>query len=529
MAPRLDGVSTLTSLLERHGDQIAADWAETVQQLGGSRYRTLAAAELRRSANHCLHSFAGVLTSGSYSALDNYLADTSSARLAQGFDIGEVVEGFMLLRESVIPFLWKSFSPGSPDAYEMLVRLDGCVRYMIRRFSHMYAEAMHRHLQDQQALIAKQLAESEGLRRVTTALLEKLELEEVLDIVCTEARQLTRAGGSSVFLLEDSHWLRVAFICGVAPPSLDRIPMDGSIVEEVVRTGQLFLRNDLGPEEWKPYPWSVDVYSLLVVPLAVEGRIIGALDVVNKDEGFFEEDVRFVRSLADQAAIAIEHARLYQQAEQLAVVEERQRLARELHDSVTQSLYSLSLFAEAASGLLSEGQIGRVEDHLRQLRDTAQEALREMRLLIFELHPVELKRSGLIAALQARLEAVETRGGLRAKLTVEGSGRLPPRMEEELYRIAQEALNNVLKHARAKEVTLRLRFGVDAVVLEVSDDGVGFDPAAPRGPGGLGLVGMQQRVQRLGAKMELKSAPGRGTTVKVTMENGRTGARDGQE
>ena len=194
------------------------------------------------------------------------------------------------------------------------------------------------------------------------------------------------------------------------------------------------------------------------MPLHANGNVIGVLEVVDKPGGFVKDDVRIVSLFANQAAINIEHARLNQQAGQLAVLEERQRLARELHDSVVQSLYSMTLYADAAALALAAGKQDVTVNHLQELRDTARNAMHDMRLLIFELHPPALEQEGLVTALQVRLAAVEARAGLQTELTVEGERRLPIVIEQELYRIAQEALNNVMKHARAQHVTIRLQF-----------------------------------------------------------------------
>jgi signal transduction histidine kinase len=164
--------------------------------------------------------------------------------------------------------------------------------------------------------------------------------------------------------------------------------------------------------------------------------------------------------------------------------------------------------------LLTSGQHLVAADHLRELRDTAQEALREMRLLIFELRPLALEKGGLATALQVRLDSVETRAGIQASLHVEGKERLPHTIQEELYHIAREALNNVLKHAHAQHVRIQLQFQDDATSLQVSDDGVGFDPQASKG-GGLGLPGMKERVQKINGELRIESAPGQGTTVSV--------------
>jgi signal transduction histidine kinase len=213
--------------------------------------------------------------------------------------------------------------------------------------------------------------------------------------------------------------------------------------------------------------------------------------------------------------MAVENARLYDQVQQTALLEERSRLARELHDSVTQSLYSVTLYAEAAARLFSAGDTQTAAENLRELRDTAKEALREMRLLIYELRPPALETGGLAGALQARLDAVEARAGLQTELEVEGTDRLSSTVQEELYHIAREALNNLLKHARAHSVCVHLSFQKTQTWLEICDDGVGFNPDEIQASGGLGIFGMKERAQRIGAHLEIQSAPAKGTTVRV--------------
>ena len=201
----------------------------------------------------------------------------------------------------------------------------------------------------------------------------------------------------------------------------------------------------------------------------------------------------------------------------MAIVEERQWLARELHDSVTQAMYSVTLYAEAARLALAAGKDEVAIENLGELQTMAHEALFSIRLLIFELHPPILEGQGLAAALRIRLAAVETRAGLHAEIQVDGERRLPLATEEELYRIALEALNNVVKHARAQHVTVLLRFDDQRTYLEISDDGMGYDPAAAKGGGGMGLRGMDERARRINGTLEIASSPEKGTTVKVEL------------
>jgi signal transduction histidine kinase len=253
------------------------------------------------------------------------------------------------------------------------------------------------------------------------------------------------------------------------------------------------------------------------VPLHANGDVIGVLQVLDKPGGFVKDDVRIVNLFANQAAINIEHARLNQQAGQLAVLEERQRLARELHDSIVQSLYSMALYADAAALALAAGKQDVTVNHLQELQDMARIAMHDMRLLIFELHPPVLEQEGLVTALRVRLAAVEARAGLQTKLVAEEERRLPIKIEQELYRIAQEALNNAVKHAGAQHVTIRLQFTDAAVCLQVHDDGVGFDPLIARDSGGMGLQSFEARAARVGGRATVESSPGQGTTVTVNI------------
>ena len=291
-----------------------------------------------------------------------------------------------------------------------------------------------------------------------------------------------------------------------------------SILSWVARHGEPLRAPDVTQEpRYRPLPHAHETRSELAVPLKAKDVVIGVLDVQSKRlNAFDEKDMTVLQSLAHQAAIALENARLYQRAQQLAVMEERNRLARDLHDSVTQSLYGVTLFAEAAGRLLSAGNVDLATEHLQDLQKTAQDALREMRLLIFELRPPLLGENGLAMALQARLEAVEERAGLETTFRMEGQEqRLPPEIEEGLYRVAQEALNNALKHAQAQQIQVYLCQQLTRVTLEVSDDGIGFDVAAPPRRGGMGLRSMTERAAQLGAKLNICSQPGKGTCVSV--------------
>lgn len=258
------------------------------------------------------------------------------------------------------------------------------------------------------------------------------------------------------------------------------------------------------------------VQQVIVIPLMAKGHLVGSLNLsTNQTRTYIPEQMTLLKAIGQQVGVAVDNARLYEQAEHAAQAAERNRLSRELHDSVTQSLYSMTLYAEATARLLLAGDSARAAEHLRDLRDTAQEALREMRLLIFELRPPALE-NGLAAALQTRLDSVESRGGIHAELRVIGkeNGGFPG--QRELYNIALEALNNTLKHAHAQSVRVHLRYADARVFLEIHDDGVGFEVAEADQHGGFGISSMRERAKRIGALLDITSALGKGTCVTVS-------------
>jgi signal transduction histidine kinase len=206
-----------------------------------------------------------------------------------------------------------------------------------------------------------------------------------------------------------------------------------------------------------------------------------------------------------------------EQAEELAVLEERNRLARELHDSITQSLHSATLMAEAGQRLASSGDIEQVRRYLIRLGEISQQALREMRLLVYELRPLALLDVGLVGALQQRLDAVERRAGVEVRFSCDDEIEIPEVIEEELYRVAMEALNNSLHHANPTSVKVTLRKKpnreIPCIELSIIDNGVGFDPADKENQEGFGLTGMRERIEKLGGELEILSAPGEGTQI----------------
>jgi signal transduction histidine kinase len=218
-------------------------------------------------------------------------------------------------------------------------------------------------------------------------------------------------------------------------------------------------------------------------------------------------------TLADLIAVAVENARLYRTAQELAALEERNRLARELHDSVSQALYGIALGARTAQKLL-ERDPTKLAEPLDYVLSLAEAGLSEMRALIFELRPELLENDGLQAALAAQVTSMQARHQIEVDAELCDEPDVSIAMKEALYRIAREALHNTVKHARASRAKVRMDCLPDGIVLELADNGVGFDPSGAF-PGHLGLKSMRERAQAVGASFTLESAPGEGTRIVV--------------
>lgn len=249
----------------------------------------------------------------------------------------------------------------------------------------------------------------------------------------------------------------------------------------------------------------------LGAPIHLRTQVIGILALFwAEPRTFSAEDLALFNILADQLGLILENDRLREIGREAAALHERQRLARELHDSVTQSLHSLTLLADTAVYILPQQKPERMESLLHQLATSARQALKEMRLLLYHLQPTTDSKD-LIELLTLRLDNVERRAGIDARLTVTAQAEWLPAWNEAIFRIAIEALNNALKHSRANTVFINLRSNNQEVVLEVTDNGCGFDLERKRG--GMGLQNMLDRAEQICGRLMIDSKPGRGTQV----------------
>ncbi len=372
--------------------------------------------------------------------------------------------------------------------------------------------------------LQSRLEEMVGLQRLGTLLLEEHDFDRVLQAICEQLQRLTDAGGVGLALLEDDpRYLEMRTVVGPSANALRgaRIPTEGSFAAEALRTNRP-QRSDDAQNDPRGYKQSLvlgNTHTILSVPMKTRQRTVGVLSIYNKqaEGGFTDRDADLATFFANSAAAAIENARLYERTREYAVVEERNRLARELHDSVTQSLFSVSLLSEAALSLL-ERDPSKARERLERANELAQGALAEMRALIFQLRPMTLQEEGLLSAIKKHLAALLSRHGRVVELKVTGSvRRLPAGVEEAAFRIVQESLNNVVKHANAPRAQVALHFEPRLLKLSTADNGVGFDPNARPRAHTMGMASMRERAQSVGGDISVESAPARGTRVSADL------------
>lgn len=364
--------------------------------------------------------------------------------------------------------------------------------------------------------------------RRLSALYEVMELaSEPLDLTTMLTRLLervlaaVRSQAGAIYLLDESgENLQQVAQLGLPEAQVDAGPValeESGLPGAVLRQERPLVIANLHEDPRSPHSLRhTELRAYAGVAMYARGRPIGVLSVFRESRRpFIGDDLALLDSVTDQIGVAVENSRLRQKAEQLAIVEERARLARELHDAITQSLYSISLMATASRRLQrADGESVRLLDEtLADLAATAQHALKEMRLLLYRLRPLALQQHNLVEALRQRLAAVEERAGVDATLSVGDFIELPPAIEEGLFHIAQEALNNALKHANASRVRVTLHQQGSYILLQISDNGRGLDASGVEGTGGMGLTTMRERAENLGGTLEIEGMPEKGTVI----------------
>ncbi|MGS2587159.1 GAF domain-containing sensor histidine kinase [Streptomyces hebeiensis] len=376
---------------------------------------------------------------------------------------------------------------------------------------------------------------SSGLAAVSTALLamsRHLEVRDVLKTIVVSARELLDAEYAALGVPDDHGGFAQFVVDGVSDEqwkAIGPLPRQHGILAAMLheeRAERLAdVREDPRFEGWpSAHP---EMSDFLGLPVRDGDETLAALFLANKrcprpagGCGFTEEDEELLSILAQHAAIALTNARLYERSRELTIAEERSRLAHELHDAVSQKLFSLRLTAQAAAALVDRDPV-RAKGELQQVATLAAEATDELGAAVVELRPAALDEDGLVNTLRTQIRVLDRAHSARVTFESHAVRALPAAQEEAVLRVAQEALHNALRHSGADRVDVVLARRAQGAVLSVTDNGKGFEPRAVRRAGRhLGLVSMRDRASGVGGRLRVRSAPGQGTTIEMEVPGG---------
>jgi signal transduction histidine kinase len=377
---------------------------------------------------------------------------------------------------------------------------------------------------DLEAMVRTRDHELESIYKVTSSASSTLDLHQALHSALLLSLEAVRTDSGAIFLYDDieKHFQLITSIenSQKIPPLFSGKQLMKHL-EKVIAQKKTVVVSDLGAVNKNLGDEKIcDQCSLIGLPMRAQDRVTGVMVVIRENSSQINlDEMTLLSFIADHLALVVDNTRLFKKAERSAILEERSRLARELHDSVTQSLYSANMYAAGAQKFYQIGKYAEIASYLTQIGGLVQQALKDMRLLVYELRSPELARNGLIGAIQNRLDAVERRLGIKVSVLSEWSTVLSEPTEQEIYRIITEALNNSIKYAHASMVSISFLSTEESLRLLIEDDGVGFVLEQGLQSGGVGLTTMRERAERIGGVLTIQSNPERGTTIVVALPN----------
>ncbi|MGB9586133.1 MAG: GAF domain-containing sensor histidine kinase, partial [Anaerolineales bacterium] len=410
--------------------------------------------------------------------------------------------------------------------YSQIIQFDNPLLSNFRLFQEMVDSAMVRLeiMENLERMVLDRTRDLRALYDITTLLNTPIRFEEGILEVLKRTLSLTSARATSIHSYDGNNQkiglLQQVGFSALMANQLQNFSPFLEILQEVILQGSVVYFDNIAEKISQLQNTAIHQrLSYLGIPIKARGKPLGILSVVGLSKPFSMNDQILLIAIADHLGLFIERNRLALQAEEAAKLEERQRLARELHDALTQSLYSMTLLSKAYQRALPYSDKEEILRWLKEFNTISQDAMKELRLLLYELRPTALEQDGLGGALKRRLETVEKRAGIDTHLEINGYFRLSAEEEEIIYRIIQEALNNALQHAHHHRLEILFQSSDKELSIQIKDDGVGFDPQSiAQNTNGMGLMNMKTRASQIGAELKIISAPAQGTTILLKKE-----------
>ena len=524
MNNHVDSAPLLVPLLERHLDEIAADWSERIYRNASFHPDERWLETLLASSTRGLRAIIDALATGSDAALNAYLGDLCRGSLRSGFESGEVSEAILLCKDAAMPVISRADALQLDEMWAAVSELDACLRRMVGYFNTLYAAEMNQRLVQQHEHIMAMLKLSEKPA-------ETLEIDEVLRYVAQGIIDSIEVDHCDFYLASDDQQHLIP------RPGISKHPRPSHQIDAFLnhppdKTSDVFLRQVMERKEPlisdnaasdsrvnREVAGPMHTKSILAVPLVSHNQVfaIAITGTFADIRAFTAEQIEMARDIARAATLVIENTRLHQQTRYMAVLEERERLAREIHDDIAQVLSVLNLQTSFVQELLANRQVEQAQAFLAGMKNMAADAHADSREAIFSLRHGVSTAGEFLTMLQAHVDRYRNLYGIDVHLDVEETAitELSASAVNQLPRIIQEALTNVRKHASASLVWVRMEKNGAFLTVTIEDNGQGFEPgdARRKDGGGVGLQVMRERAESLGGALDIKAQSGRGAQI----------------
>lgn len=532
----------LAQILRRYKSQIALDWVAIIRLIPNSKYKYRPQSELLASTEEGVLASIELIERKSYERLERYILAVSQSRIEMNFEIREVTEALIAFKEAALPYFFEEFKDDITTLQHAIFTIDRSVRYTISKFSEFFAQGQQRRLQknldelhEHEGRILQQKKQIEQKLREVSALIESvriiastLDLDTVLNIIIEQMSDLLAAEITAIFEMDTNSNDLILRNCQgpvnlFESDALLRVSLSSDVLEEMKNKQKLLNIEDTWREnQFHNTPFlkalvDLNIRSLLGVPLISQGELLGSIAVYHtKPYKFSENEISLAQTFSNYAALAIKNARLFNQSHKAAILEERNRLAREIHDNLAQGITAIVLQLEFVSKLLVKNP-DQVAEELEKTKIQARKNLAEARRSVWDLRAGDSEILTLLESIKREIEKIKLL--TTAEIHFHSIGEIVIFLSEannHLLRIFQESINNVVQHAKAQNIWITLHYDDDTFTLSISDDGIGLRSIKGKplqSQKGFGLLGMQERARILNGKISIESSIDQGTTV----------------
>lgn len=540
----------ISQIIHKFKKDLVRDWVDKIFTISGTNYQKRPLSELYASTEEGVLAFLEIFEHDNYRRLDEYLQKVCDSRINMEFSIDEVTQALMLSREVLFPYIADYCKDNFYEIKILAAEIDVASRYCIGKFSELFALATNRRLQlnfeelqEHESFVHQQKVKSDRKVKVITSLNESvqlivssLELDKVLNYIIQKACDLMATEKCLLYKLEEpGHHLTLLASSGFLEhedsKKKQKLQPGSAFIELVMQNRQVRAISDINnisdhnDNTFFDTLNKLKLRAMIAGPLLNQTEIVGGVALFYPDKHeFAEEDISLFTTFTNIAAIAIENARLYKRSQEAAILEERNRLAREIHDNLAQGLTAIVLQLEIVDILLKKDP-SRIHAEIEKAKIQARRNLQEARRSVWDLRAGATETLSIPDMIKLEIDRFKLISDIEVHF--KQHGKASPILGEantHIFRVFQESINNVYHHAQARNVWINLEFSPELLTLSIQDDGIGLKSIEGKDVDvkkGFGLMGMHERARILKGTLSISSSEGKGTTVslKIPMQN----------